>query len=319
MNVSIVMYHYVRDLKGSRYPKIKGLDLADFRKQIEFLTENFTIVRMEDVIDSIEGKKELPQNSLLLTFDDGYIDHYTNVFPVLMEYGIQGSFFIPAKLLEQNILLDVNKIHFILACGKIADIKNDVLDLLNIYRHKGYDIEPNDTLYKSLAIANRFDDRDTIFVKRILQNEISEDIRNEISSILFEKYAGCSEEQFSKELYLNMEQLKVMKTNGMFIGLHGYEHYWMGKLPAEKIEMEVDKALKVMSEVINPKKWVMNYPYGSYSDDVIKIIQEKGACLGLSTEVGVASLDQNFLFHLSRFDTNDFPPKSQNYKMLRRG
>ena len=38
--VTIVMYHYVRDLKNSRYPNIKGLDIEKFKKQIKFFKEN---------------------------------------------------------------------------------------------------------------------------------------------------------------------------------------------------------------------------------------------------------------------------------------
>ena len=34
-NLTIVMYHYVRDLKNSRYPDIKGLDVSLFKEQID--------------------------------------------------------------------------------------------------------------------------------------------------------------------------------------------------------------------------------------------------------------------------------------------
>ena len=37
--VTVVMYHYVRDLKNSRYPNIKGLDIEKFKKQIKFFKE----------------------------------------------------------------------------------------------------------------------------------------------------------------------------------------------------------------------------------------------------------------------------------------
>jgi hypothetical protein len=36
MNLYIVMYHYVRDLKNSRYPQIKGLDINCFEEQLDF-------------------------------------------------------------------------------------------------------------------------------------------------------------------------------------------------------------------------------------------------------------------------------------------
>ena len=69
------MYHYVRDLKHSRYPEIKGLDVSLFRQQIEFMKAHFSIVTMEQVIDAVERKINLPENALLLTFDDGYAEN----------------------------------------------------------------------------------------------------------------------------------------------------------------------------------------------------------------------------------------------------
>ena len=107
----IAMYHYTRDLKHSRYPKIKGLDFPLFREQILFLKDHFHVVTMEQVLDAAEGKDTLPENAVLLTFDDGYLDNYTYAMPILEEAGIQGSFFIPGKTFAQHQLLDVNKIH----------------------------------------------------------------------------------------------------------------------------------------------------------------------------------------------------------------
>ena len=49
--VTVVMYHYIRDLKNSRYPNIKGLDIEKFKKQIKFFKENYNFVRIEDLIE----------------------------------------------------------------------------------------------------------------------------------------------------------------------------------------------------------------------------------------------------------------------------
>ena len=83
----IAMYHYTRDLAHSRYPGIKGLDVTLFRDQIRFFKEHFTIVRMEQVTEAIREGTALPEDAVLLTFDDGYIDHYTFAFPILEEAG----------------------------------------------------------------------------------------------------------------------------------------------------------------------------------------------------------------------------------------
>lgn len=90
--IGIVMYHYVRDLKHSRYPGIKGLDYALFKEQIRFFSESFHVITMEQLIEHYISGAELPEDAILLTFDDGYIDNYLYVLPVLKEYHMQGSF-----------------------------------------------------------------------------------------------------------------------------------------------------------------------------------------------------------------------------------
>ena len=314
MTLYISMYHYTRDLIHSRYPEIKGMDVALFRKQLEFFSKNFNVVRMEDVIAAISVGKKLPENALLLTFDDGYIDHYTYAFPLLEEFGFQGSFFIPGKTFTTHQLLDVNKIHYILASANIYNLMEDVLELMNYYRGREFDYASNDELINIYAIANRFDCKETIFVKRILQTVLPEKLRNKISSELFEKYVGVSEERLAYELYMTEEQIRTMKRHGMFIGLHGYDHYWLGNLPEEKMREDIDKAIESLNEFINPNSWVMNYPYGSYNQSVLDYIKSKGAVVGLTTEVGVADLLSDNALKLSRLDCNDFPPKSDNYK-----
>ena len=314
MTLYISMYHYTRDLIHSRYPEIKGMDVALFRKQLEFFSKNFKVVRMEDVIAAISVGKKLPKNALLLTFDDGYIDHYTYAFPLLEEFGFQGSFFIPGKTFTTHQLLDVNKIHYILASANIYNLVEDVLELMNHYRGREFDYASNDELINIYAVANRFDCKETIFVKRILQTVLPEKLRNKISSDLFKKYVGVSEERLAYELYMTEEQIRTMKRHGMFIGLHGYDHYWLGNLPEEKMREDIDKAIESLNEFINPNSWVMNYPYGSYNQSVLDYIKSKGAVLGLTTEVGVADLLSDNALKLSRLDCNDFPPKSDNYE-----
>lgn len=314
--LNICMYHYIRDLCHSRYPEIKGLDVRLFRKQCLFFKENFKVVRMEQVIEAVKGGTTLPENALLLTFDDGYVDNYTYALPILEEFGFQGSFFIPGKTFTTHQLLDVNKIHYILASADINKLIQDLFERMNFYRGKEYDFPSNQELFEEYALANRFDGKETVFVKRILQNVLPESLRNQISSDLFEKYVGVSEELLAYELYMTSDQIMTMKRHGMYIGVHGYDHYWLGKLPKEKMEEDITKALEVMNEFIDNKEWVMNYPYGSYNTDVISFIREQGACLGLTTNVRVADLMHDSKYELPRLDCNDFPPKSEKYKTI---
>lgn len=307
----IVMYHYVRDLAHSRYPEIKGLDARLFEEQLQYIEKHFQVIRMEELMAAYDTGdfSSLPERPLLLTFDDGYIDHYTVVYPLLKKYGMQGSFFPNAKAVREHKLLDVNKIHHILATAPVEALVQDCFTYMDKYRANGIDLPGDEELFEELAVANRWDPGEVIFVKRLLQNRLPEDVRGEIASALFEKYVGISEEVFARELYMNRDQIRCMKEGGMFFGLHGYDHYWLGKMPKEQMEADIEKALDYFSDVIDKNKWVMNYPYGNYNSDVVECIRDKGCRLGITVEARTVRLDEDDRYELPRFDTNDLPPK----------
>lgn len=304
------MYHYVRIIEESRYPQVKGLELKLFKQQIKFLKENgFQFVALKDVVE----KKNITEKSVLLTFDDGYVDHYLNVFPILEQNEITGVFSMPGKILRERKALDVNKIHFILASADIMQLRDELFKRMDYYRGREFAYPSNEELYNKLAVANRFDNKDTIFVKRTLQVELPEKLRNLITEELFRKFVTDNEAAFVDELYMNMDQIKTMKRHGMEFGIHGYDHYWMNHLTEEELVGDLTNALDVFEGVINPKDWCCCYPYGSYSNDVIRIAKSLGATSGLATNVAVYHPQEDDIYKMPRLDTNDFPPKSENY------
>jgi len=306
--VTNIMYHYVRDLKHSKYPKINGLDLPQFIEQIEYIQKHYNIVTMEAVVEAFEEGVQLPPKAVLLTFDDAYIDHYDYVFPILDEKNIQGSFFPPVKALTDHSVLDVNKIHFILASVEDKNVLiEDILSQLKIYRDE-YNLESDQYYLSKLSIANRFDIKEVIFIKRLLQVELDEKLRKLITDYLFKKYVSEYEEAFSRELYMSIDQIKCMKRNGMHIGCHGYDHYWLGSLSKAKQTEEIDKSVDFIRDIGGDEKnWTICYPYGDYNQDTIDILKNKGCKLGLTTQTNIADTKIDNQFELPRLDTNDIP------------
>ena len=309
-NLEIVMYHYVRSLKNSRYPNIKGLETTLFKKQIQYLKNHYTFVNTEQVIDAMQTGRSLPDHAMLLTFDDGYLDHYTNVLPVLMEHNIQGFFSMPGKILREEKMLDVNKIHYILANQNILIIKKRLSQLLDDYRGSEFDIPTMEELTNRLAKPNRFDDENTVLVKRILQSEVNERLRNRLVSKLFSEFVSDNEKAFVNELYLSRDQIQFMKKCGMHFGIHGYEHYWFDKLTPAVYEKDILNSLEVFEDVVDVNKWIFCYPYGASSQQVIQFSKESGSIAGVTTEARIANLDIDDPMLLPRFDTNDYPPIS---------
>ena len=315
--LTVVMYHYVRNLEDSRYPGIKGLELASFIEQVEFFIRNYNIITMEEVINCEKHKNHLPGKSLLLTFDDGYNEHFTNVYPVLKSFGIQGSFFIPAKAVLEHALLDVNKIHFILA--SLADSDELVLDLKNdINKNKDkFGLKDFNSYFNEYAIPSRFDVKEVNFIKRMLQHVLPETLRNKLTSKYFSKYVGIKEKPFSKELYMNTYQIKQLIRDGMHVGCHGYDHYWWNKLDTGSLKKEISKSKDFLQSLgCDMSKWTACYPYGSSNEEVVSELERQGCNLAFTTEANIAAVGKDPKLLLPRLDTNDFPPKSENYKTV---
>ena len=312
--VHIIMYHYVRDLVHSRYPEIKALTLDEFIHQVTFLKNSFTLISMDELTEAKLSGSNLPENAAVLTFDDGYSDHFMNVFPVLRNLGISGSFYIPGEAVKEHRLLAVNKIHFILASAGIGTLMEEVISLMDRYRGREFDFPDTSSLINEYRKRSRYDNPDTVFVKKMLQAVLPEKLRNIICDELFKNHVGVKEDVFSRELYLNEHQIRCMREAGMHIGAHGYRHYWLGNLEQGKMKEDIDKGLEVIDPYIDRDKWVMNYPYGSFNEDTVRYISSIGCKLAIATRVGVCDLDKDDPYALPRLNTNDFPPKSEEYK-----
>ena len=315
--IKIVMYHFIRDLYSSEYPTIKGLDINIFEKQLDYLKNQYEILRMEDVITAFKFRDDslLPEQGVLLTFDDGYIDHYEVVYPILKKNKVQGSFFPNGMALKEHKLMTVNRIHFILAVMESQDkyfyrkLVQECFSLMDEYRKQGVRLKSNEEYYRKLATPNRWDSGEVIFVKYLLQTVLPEDIRTAIAKKLFEKYVGIPEDVFAKKLYMSKEQIREMKQDGMFIGLHGYDHYWLGKLSPEKMHKDIEKALDYFQDVVDRKCWVISYPYGNYSDDVLDYVKKKGCVLGVSVVAETTRFGIHNSLILPRYDANDVFPQ----------
>ena len=304
--LTIVMYHYVRPIVGSQFPGIKGLELDGFRRQLDYLNEHFTIVSTEQVVDACLKGIKLPINSCWLTFDDGYKDHFTFVLPELLNRNLHGAFFPPRVAIEDGVLLDVNSIHHILSCA--GNIHNLVCELNMYCRLSGILDATLTSYYEEYAVANRFDNAGTIYVKHMLQHVLPEEIRNSITSKLFHDFVGVSQSNFSQELYMSVDEVSQLVKSGMYVGSHGSMHYWLDRISSEQQEQDIVRSLEFLERVgASSKNWIMCYPYGAYNDTTLSLLQKYKASIGITTEVRTVDFSKDNQFTLPRLDTNDFP------------
>jgi peptidoglycan/xylan/chitin deacetylase (PgdA/CDA1 family) len=307
--VTIVMYHYVRDLEHSRFPAIKGLSVERFCRQLDHIQARYTPIAADDLIEAVSpAKKELPTNPILLTFDDGYSDHFTNVFPMLDARGIQGCFFPSARTVTEHVVLDVNKIQFVLASVPDAGILLDQVFSAMAEFKSAHELKTKEDYLLALMGQNRYDSREVTVLKRLLQRELPEPVRGEIVRRLFVEHVTADEAAFACELYMSADQIACLRRHGMHIGSHGYAHAWLNHISSQAQAIEVDQSLKFLQELgVGRDEWTIGYPYGGYNESLLKILRNLHCRLGFTAEPRVADLDLDNPLTLPRVDTNDLP------------
>ena len=303
------MYHYVRDMHKTDFPGIKGLLIDDFIGQIEYLEKYYTFVTVEECIDALKpgSKTILPKNAVLLTFDDAYIDHYQNVFPVLQKYGIQGVFFAPIETIINHKVLDVNKIHFVLASVPVNVLLEELKSMLTEYKAE-YHLQEYEYYFDKLAKSNHLDPKEVIFIKRLLQHELDIDIRTLIADKLFKKYVSSNESEFAKKLYMNIEQMQIMADAGMVFGSHGTRHVWLDKLSLEEQQEEIATSFSFLkNNGLITDDWLMCYPYGASNSSLHSVLKDYNCKLAFTTNVGLSRMTEDNALLLERLDTVHLP------------
>jgi peptidoglycan/xylan/chitin deacetylase (PgdA/CDA1 family) len=307
--LTIVMYHYVRDLERSRYPAIKARTIREFEAQLDYLASHHTVCSTADVVAAVRGERALPPSACLLTFDDGLIDHFTAVLPRLVARGLTASFYPPVAAVAQSTVLDTHKIHFILASAPdhvaLARHLRDLVDKAG----RAMGLPSARALWDEWARPSVFDPAEVVFVKRVLQRGLPEAVRAAMTAALFDEYVGVPEAVFARELYMDATQLRCLIANGMEVGGHGAAHVWLDALPAAAQRDEIADTVRFLAGIHGraPVDWVMCYPFGAFTAETTALLSEHGCALGLTTRFDTVR-DLKTPLELPRLDTNHVPP-----------
>ena len=309
-SINIVAYHYVREIKNSKYPNIKGIEFNIFKKQIKFFKKKFDIISADDFVEIIETKKIINHRKplLLLTFDDGYKDHYNYVFPTLIDEKITGCFYPPIKIFNGDVL-DVNKIHYIL---EKFDDKKILLDEILLYLKNEFEINIKSLVNKKNRLHNfkvpEYDDHHTIIIKKILNKILPLVISRKTCNHFFKKYVNSNLKTFSKELYISSKNLKEMSDNNMHIGSHGVNHLLWNTLNEQEQEKEIVNSKRFFKKkLINLKNFSVCFPWGSYNSSSVKILKKKKVKFALTSNSGNIFFGKRYnRFTLPRYDANEF-------------
>lgn len=275
--MKIYMFHYVKD-KSNYY----HFNAKLFEDKIKELLKKYKIISLKDM----KSNNDL-NNSIMLTFDDGTIDHYEIVYPILKKLNVSGLFFIPSCIKSKK-MLDIQIIH------KLLEVENSEILLKKICRKlDGFGIDINN--YK---VDKSLDSNSMALVKQLLQFKLDKDIREKILNDLANSYHINLNVEDS---YISIKHLKEMKDNNMFFGIHTKTHPRLGLLDKDEQREEISSNLNFLKSIgiVDEDLISIAFPYGSYNDETIELMKELNIKYGFKVNE-----DKDNYNLISRIDCN---------------
>ncbi|MGH4121983.1 MAG: polysaccharide deacetylase family protein [Clostridium sp.] len=101
--IPILMYHSISYEKGNSLRVSK----ENFKMQMKYLkANNYTTLTVDELYSYMKTGKMVPKKPIIITFDDGYKDNYTNAYPILKELGLKATVFVITDTIdvEKNFL-----------------------------------------------------------------------------------------------------------------------------------------------------------------------------------------------------------------------
>jgi peptidoglycan/xylan/chitin deacetylase (PgdA/CDA1 family) len=301
-----VMYHYVRPFSVD-LPHFPFLALRDFERQIDYFASTYGLVQRDEFVAWKIGG-QVPKG-VLLTFDDGLLDHYAYVYDVLRRRGAFGIFYIPSLPMMTGTFLPVHKLHLILGRLGGEAVLSRLLETKSISSlcelSDGVDRYKDQTSSQATKQVKYFFNWKLSAEKLLVLNELYE-------------YAFAGRPPSWEHFYLNEKQLLEMHAGGMGIGAHGYEHLLLSNLDVAAQRNEILASCKHVLSMVGSLEFGYCYAYGSkgsFNSDSQNILRDAGCPFAFAVKDG--DIERCFLeseaFDLPRYDCNVFPHGTARY------
>ena len=266
---------------------LQGLRPSWLSEQLEYLSRHYQFLPLSKLIDCYEQRQPIPPNSVVITFDDGFRDNFTNAFPILQRYGVPATVFLVTGCVSNGNLPWPQRVGYIFQKTTVET-----------FRHLTTD-------GKCLTLKSA-QDRD--FVREIVWKYLGHLPCAEREQRI-EELCELLQVETPRDRMLTWEQVDTMRKGGIEFGAHTFSHPWMAFQSMEEARREMLSSLHDFQSHLGITNPTFVFPSGSYTPELIKMAISVGfRCVFQSRySVRVNSLATNDQFSLSRVGLPNAP------------
>lgn len=232
--LTVLCYHRIMDIDAA-FPYDSDLvsaSTSQFRAQLEYISSNYNVINFRYLMDYLRRENgRFPENSLIITFDDGYIDNYTVAYPMLREHGLTATMFVTAGFVGSSHVFWWDKIAYI-----IKKTERDSIDIKS----------PVNISMDIREFSSRQDCARKLIKKvKEIPDSQKESVIDQLSDQL-----GVIPVKGKTGYVMSWDQLKEMSEDGIEIGAHSVNHPIFSNIPEERVRKEVRDSKELIEENI---------------------------------------------------------------------
>lgn len=238
----ILCYHRVGT---GGIPFFSEMSPTTFEAQVRYLRKHYRLVSFDQLWRDRHEARGVEQ-TVVITFDDGYRDLYTHAFPILQKYEVPATIFLVVDSVEKG---EVPWYDRIFAAFRVAP--GDELDLVLDRPYRFRLASPTDRRRAAWELVRYL---------RKLPNQR----RREYCAAL-EKQVRPLESDL-RDRMLNWEEIRIMQRAGISFGSHTLTHPVVSRLEPSEMEMELAESKRILEDRLDCRVEDFAYPFGTEAD-----------------------------------------------------
>lgn len=271
-NFQILKYHRI----GDGGPFLPSMPTAVFRRQLEYLAERFRVWSLEDAVRAMfDG--DLPDNVVVITFDDGYRDNFVNGFPIVKELSLTATIFLATESIGSGKILWHDR----------------VFRAFNTTRRTTLDgFGPTSATYSIAGRRQRAEAMRCVlgFLKRLNPEERGAWIDRLVEGLAVEDPGTVP------GLMLSWDDIREMSAEGISFGSHTATHPILSRLSHNEARAEIVDSKRAIEDRLGIPVNSFAYPNGKQEDftqGTKQLLAEAGYNCAVTTIFGTNRIDGN--------------------------
>ena len=274
-SIQILGYHRVTDDPG---PYLPATPRRVFARQMEYLSSRYTVLSLETAVDSLR-RNDVPDNALVITFDDGYRDNYLYAFPILRRLSLPAAIFLATATTGSRCVLWHDRVFAAFRRTEASDL-NGFAGTTTRYSLSTW-TERLAAQTEVLRFLRSLDDDSRSFWIEALMKEL-----------------GIVDGHEAPNLMLTWEDVQVMHQAGISFGSHTVTHAILSHLPGAKARAEVNASKAAIEKKLGARVTAFAYPGGKspdFNEDVKRIVKDAGYDCALTAIPGTNDASRDLL------------------------